>query len=83
MGVNSVRIEIDELVFEGLRVDADRVSAVFEAELTRLIRERGVPSLELSLDALDGLPALPATSSPSRLGEALARAVHDGLWGRS
>ena len=83
MGVKSVRIEIDELVFEGLRVDADRVSAVFEAELTRLIRERGVQSSELSLDSLDGLPALPATSSPSRLGEALARAVHDGLWGRS
>ena len=83
MGVNSVRIEIDELVFEGLPVDADRVSAVFEAELTRLIREHGVPSSELSLDSLDGLPALPPTASATRLGEALARAVHDSLWGRS
>lgn len=87
MGVNrDVRIEVGELVLDGFEhIDPDRVTAAFQAELTRLVRERGVPV------AADGarrfhdireLPELPRTSSPARLGEAIARAVHAGLSGR-
>jgi hypothetical protein len=93
MGLNevndprTVRVEIGELALEGFdRVDSDRVSAAFERELARLVRERGVPlaadGADARLDLLSGLPALPATTSPGRLGEALARAVHAGLSGR-
>ncbi|MFE1770472.1 hypothetical protein [Streptomyces sp. NPDC059008] len=85
----SFRIDIGELVLDGFdaaRVDPDRVSAAFRAELTRLVHERGVPLAAdgsgASLDTLSGLPPLPSTTSPVRLGEALARAVHAGLTGR-
>lgn len=82
----TVRVEIGELVLDGFdRVDPDRVLAAFQAELTRLVRKRGVPLADrdgAELDELSGLPALPATTSPARLGEALARAVHAGLSGR-
>ncbi|MFE6688656.1 hypothetical protein ACFVFQ_19570 [Streptomyces sp. NPDC057743] len=83
------RIDIGELVLDGFdarSVDPRRVAAAFRAELTRLVRERGVPLAAdgdgLALDALGGLPPLPATTHPVRLGEALARAVHAGLAGR-
>ncbi|MFD8870001.1 hypothetical protein ACFV1F_37695 [Streptomyces sp. NPDC059590] len=84
----TVRVEIGELALSGFdaRVDPDRVSAAFQAELSRLVRERGVPLAtdgeHRALDVLSDLPALPATTSPARLGEALARAVHAGLSGR-
>ncbi|MCX4510846.1 hypothetical protein OHA27_11115 [Streptomyces sp. NBC_01619] len=90
MGLNqvprTVRVDIGELVLDGFdRLDPDRVSAAFQAELARLVRERGVPLATdggRALDGLAGLPPLPATASPHRLGEALARAVHAGLSGR-
>lgn len=84
----TVRVEIGELALTGFdaRVDADRVSEAFQAELARLVRERGVPLAAAGggrdIEALSGLPPLPATTSPTRLGEALARAVHAGLSGR-
>ncbi|MFI2257708.1 hypothetical protein OHU45_14195 [Streptomyces tubercidicus] len=84
----SFRIDIGELVLDGFdaRVDPDRVSASFERELARLVHERGVPlaadGSPVSLDGLAGLPPLPRTTSPARLGEALARSVHAGLMGR-
>jgi hypothetical protein len=85
MGVTpaGVQVEIGELVFDGFdhRVDADRVSAAFAVELARLVRLRGVPLAAgpREIDALAGLPALPATTAPDRLGVALARSVHAGL----
>ncbi|MFE2493225.1 hypothetical protein [Streptomyces scopuliridis] len=82
----TIRVDIGELVLDGFdRVDPDRVSAAFQAELSRLVRDRGVPLATdggRALDTLSGLPPLPATASPRRLGEALARAVHAGLSGR-
>ncbi len=83
----TVRVEIGELALDGFdRVDPERVSAAFQAELARLVRERGVPlatdGADRALEALSGLPPLPATTSPKRLGEALARAVHAALSGR-
>ncbi|MEV4969430.1 hypothetical protein [Streptomyces scopuliridis] len=82
----TIRVDIGELVLNGFdRVDPDQVSAAFQAELSRLVRDGGVPLATnggRALDALSGLPPLPATTSPRRLGEALARAVHAGLSGR-
>ncbi|MFE9863521.1 hypothetical protein ACFYPZ_12310 [Streptomyces sp. NPDC005506] len=82
----TIRVDIGELVLDGFeRLDPERVSVAFEAELSRLVRERGVPLAAdggQALDALSGLPPLPSTTSPGRLGEALARAVHAGLSGR-
>ncbi|MDI3421231.1 hypothetical protein [Streptomyces luteolus] len=82
-----IRVDIGELVLDGFgpSVDAGRVSASFERELTRLVREHGVPLAAdggLSVDALSGLPPLPAGLSARRLGQELARAVHSGLSGR-
>ncbi|GHD05158.1 hypothetical protein GCM10010313_21550 [Streptomyces violarus] len=78
-----IRVEIGELVLDGFRADPDRVSAAFEDELTRLVRERGVPADgPWTADVLSGLPPLPAGLSARRLGQELARAVHDGLCGR-
>lgn len=87
MGVErDVRVRVGELVLDGFdRVDPDRVTAAFQAELTRLVRERGVPVAAdggVRFDDLAELPELPQTSSPARLGEELARAVHAGLSGR-
>ncbi|MBA2812382.1 hypothetical protein E0500_034940 [Streptomyces sp. KM273126] len=89
MGVNreqpsAIRVEVGELVLDGFRVDPERVSAAFERELTRLVERHGVPLAAdgpLTLDALSGLPPLPAGLSARRLGQELARAVHEGLSG--
>lgn len=84
----TVRVEIDELLFDGLdrRVDPDLVAAAFTTELERLLHRHGVPPAvgrtDQDTDLLDGLPELPATTSPERLGAALARSVHAGLSGR-
>ncbi|MEV7084835.1 hypothetical protein AB0O07_02835 [Streptomyces sp. NPDC093085] len=82
----SVRVDIAELSLTGFGpLDPERVSAAFEAELARLVHVHGVPLATeggRSLDTLTALPPLPATASPRRLGEALARAVHAGLSGR-
>ncbi|MEU5977666.1 hypothetical protein [Streptomyces sp. NPDC047315] len=90
MGLNeparTIRVDIGELVLDGFeRIDRDRLSAAFQTELARLVRDRGVPLAAdggRAVDAIAGLPALPSTTSPRRLGEALARAVHAGLSGR-
>ncbi|GAA2765298.1 hypothetical protein GCM10010103_43390 [Streptomyces paradoxus] len=78
-----IRVEIGELVLDGFRADPDRVSAAFEHELARLVRERGVPADgPWTADVLSGLPPLAAGLSARRLGQELARAVHEGLCGR-
>jgi hypothetical protein len=85
MGVTGdVHVEIGELVLDGFdrAIDADLVSAAFSAELTRLVRLRGVPIAGADVEALIGLPALEPTTSPERLGVALARSVHAGLSGQ-
>ncbi|GAA3818113.1 hypothetical protein [Streptomyces chiangmaiensis] len=88
MGVSrqpsAIRVEIGELVLDGFRADPERVSAEFERELARLVRLHGVPVAAngaLSVDALSGLATLPAGLSARRLGQELARAVHEGLSG--
>ncbi|WP_330284116.1 hypothetical protein [Streptomyces sp. NBC_00588] len=81
---SAIRVDIGELVLDGFRADPDRVSAAFETELTRLVRLHGVPLAAdgpLALDALSGLPPLSAGLSARRLGQELARVVHQGLSG--
>ncbi|SMC47628.1 hypothetical protein [Kibdelosporangium aridum] len=78
MGV--IVFEINELVLNGFpRVDRDRVSEAFQRELTRLLHV-APPNLESgrTVDVVS-LPALPPATSSRRLGEMLARAVHDGV----
>ncbi|MFD7233784.1 hypothetical protein ACFWAT_00560 [Streptomyces syringium] len=81
-----VHVEIGKLALHGFEhVDHERVAEAFRHELHRLVRDRGVPiagDTGVSLDLVRGLPPLPATTSPHRLGAALARAVHAGLTGR-
>ncbi|WP_381800056.1 hypothetical protein [Streptomyces niveus] len=88
MGVSerpsAIRVEIGELALLGFRADPERVSEAFERELTRLVEKHGVPLAEggpLAVDALSGLRPLPAGLSARRLGQELARAVHEGLSG--
>ncbi|MEU7469967.1 hypothetical protein AB0A94_15755 [Streptomyces sp. NPDC044984] len=86
MGVNprEIRVDVGELALTGFRADPERVSAAFERELTRLVREHGVPLAAdgaVTMEALTGLPPLPAGLSARRLGQELARAVHQGLSG--
>lgn len=80
-----IHVEIGELALDGFHGDPDLVLAAFESELARLVREFGVPlaahGRPPALDALTGLPPLPATVSAGRLGVALARSVHAGLSG--
>ncbi|NLU71909.1 hypothetical protein HCC61_04285 [Streptomyces sp. HNM0575] len=80
-----MRVDIGELALDGFQGDPDLVLAAFETELARLVREHGVPLAAgdgpHTVDALAGLPPLPATVSAGRLGEALARSVHAGLAG--
>lgn len=87
MGVtpSRIRVEVGELALTGFRADPERVSAAFESELSRLIRTHGVPLAAdgpLTVDALAGLPPLQAGLSARRLGQELARAVHQGLSGQ-
>lgn len=86
MGVTprQIRVDVGELALTGFRADPERVSAAFERELTRLVREHGVPLAAdgaVTMEALTGLPPLPAGLSARRLGQELARAVHRGLSG--
>ena len=82
--IRDVRLEIDELVFTGLgAMDAGLVASVFERELTRLVRAKGLPldalRPERVAEVLASLAPLPATGSARRFGHALANALFTGL----
>ena len=75
-----MNVEIDDLVLTGFdRVNTDLVVQAFERELSRLLHQRGVGPVAAELDLVTDLPAVARTTSPRRLGEALARSVHTGL----
>lgn len=85
-----VEIEIGQLVLDGFdRIDRDAVAAAFGRELARLLRRGaampgtgGAPGIELaSLATRLPAAALPAGTSPGRLGRSLAGAVFDVLGG--
>jgi hypothetical protein len=81
MGVTEhIQVEIGELVLTGFsQVNTDLLVQSFERELTRLLGRPGMEPDALELDLVNGLPPLPWTASARRLGEALARSVHNGL----
>ena len=78
------RIRIDRLVLDGLpisRREAPLVQAAVEAELSRLVTERGLSPALLAGGAYPTLPAAAGTSSasPAALGRQIAHAVYGGL----
>ena len=84
----NVRLHIDRLVLDGIDVaagDRPRLQAALEAELTRLVTERGVAG-ELANGA-----ALPSVRAPQisiagsnarQIGTAIAGAVFGGVGGK-
>ena len=80
----NVVLHIDRLVLHGFEhVDRARLGRAVEAELTRLVVERGLaPSLHTDArrPRIDGgrIDAAPDTPTP-RLATLVARAVHGGL----
>ncbi|MEZ0112595.1 hypothetical protein ABH920_006618 [Catenulispora sp. EB89] len=84
--IREVHLEIDELVFTGLgALDAAGVASVFEHELGRLVRAKGLPVEALRpervAEAVAALAPVPATGSARRFGLALANALFAGLSG--
>jgi hypothetical protein len=82
-GADAIEIELDSLEFEGLEVaEPEQVRAAFEAELIRLIAERGLPArltsrAEASFDGAE--LSQTELGSPERLGQAVARHVYAEL----
>jgi hypothetical protein len=81
-----VELRVDELVLDGFRpADRHRVAEGFQAELVRLLAERGVPpGLVRGGDrpALDaGAFRLPPGARPEAAGVQAARALYAGLDG--
>ncbi|MDX1530152.1 MAG: hypothetical protein R3362_01370 [Rhodothermales bacterium] len=80
----TVELHIDRLVLRGFgRLDGAAVGATAEAELTRLLAERGVPpalQLEARVTRLDGghFYAAPNASAEA-VGRDIAHAVYGGL----
>ena len=84
MGLNDrIEVTVEELVLDGFGPgERERIAESFRRELDRLLRVRGLPgAVDATHDAVGGLPELPRTGSPQRLGEALAEAVHACLSG--
>jgi hypothetical protein len=82
----NIDLHIERLVLEGLPVTGSqgaRVQAAVEAELARLLAERG---LAASLQAGGAVPRLPGGAltltlggSPAQLGAQIAQSVYSGL----
>jgi hypothetical protein len=80
-----IELELESLEFEGIEVaEPRRVQAALEAELTRLIRDKGLPDRasrgaaeEASFDG--GELTVADLSNPERLGQAVARHVYAEL----
>lgn len=82
----NVRLHIEHLILDGLPIEAAQAPAVqgaVEAELSRLLTERGLaPELRQggAVPYARGEDLRPAEdNTPARLGESIARAVHGGI----
>jgi hypothetical protein len=84
-GADRIQVDIEALELDGLpALDPRRVRSAFESELTRLLREQGLPARsERSAASEDWIDAGRLTGAdldnPERLGEALARRIHAEL----
>jgi hypothetical protein len=82
--MSRIRVTIDEIAFRGIE-PSDRTALVegFEAELTRMLRERSSPSTWNSrrtpVMKLGAMPFEPGPSSGRRLGAQVARGIEKGL----
>jgi hypothetical protein len=79
-----VVISVECLTVAGLPArDGRRLGHAFETELSRLVRERGVPGGLRSAHESPALhlPAVPRGAKPESLGHALAGALYDMLDG--
>jgi hypothetical protein len=84
MEVSRLDLRIDELVLNGFKsVDHRRLGEALEGELTRLVRERGLPQgarHRHQADSVDGgTVTLRPEATAEAIGVAIARAVYGGL----
>jgi hypothetical protein len=82
----SVHLRIERLILDGLPLTHSQgalVQAAVEAELSRLLTERGLTSSLLSGGALPSVRAgaiqLSSDGSPVQLGQQIAHAVYSGI----
>ncbi|HEX9018576.1 MAG TPA: hypothetical protein VF806_05295 [Anaerolineaceae bacterium] len=83
-----IRLSIERLVLDGLDLspgDAGLVQAAFEAELTRLLCEGGLPAAWQGGAAVPALPAAAVTVSPNPgpagIGQQAAQSVYGSFGG--
>jgi hypothetical protein len=85
MGIRPrVELHIEELVLEGFPLgDRYRIGEALEAELTRLLEERGVPGSFISGKEIDGIHGgsfdVVLGCGADRIGSQVAKAVYGGL----
>lgn len=82
----NIRLHIERLVLDGLPVtytQGPRVKAAIEAELGRLLSERGINSELAAGGALPRVAApdarMPRDASPAQLGTQIAQSVFTGI----
>jgi hypothetical protein len=83
-----IHLRIDHLMLDGVALPAGaarRLQAAVEAELGRLLTERGIPPDLRTSGAVPAVPAgvvnLAAGGSVSGMGTQIARAVYSGIGG--
>ncbi len=79
-----IELHIEELVLEGFPPgDRHRIGVAVEAELTRLLEERGVPETLNSSGLIEGINGgsfeVAPGSRAERIGSQVARAVYGGM----
>jgi len=78
----NVRLHIDRLVLEGVPADGVRVQRAIEAELTRLIADRGIAANGFAVPTVRAPQITFAPDAkPAQLGSSIANAIHNGLSG--
>ena len=82
----NINLHIERLVLDGLPIEHHQgalVKAAIEAELGRLLTVEGLADGLISGGAVPSVPArgiqLASNSSPRKLGQRIARALHGGI----
>ena len=84
MKPKSIELHIEELVLQGMPAgDRQRIGAVVQRELTRMLAERGMPPAVASGAEIESLSGqsfeLARGASPDAIGVQVARAVYGGI----